>query len=136
MFLKCKKTDDSEGFNIEYFSDCNASQNFDSTKLAEELVGSWKWTQFYSELGGKVNADKEVVISFTSAGIFTVTEEGIIVTQGCWALKTNEYRQTYELDIDASSKYLNGNIFLCNNQLMFYSSYIDAGDFLFERIIE
>src|ERR1700687_1867299 len=81
----CKK-DKPTHFDMKQLSDCSATQNYDSTKLTSKLIGSWKWTEYSGEVSGKQFANKDVKVTFTSAGTFTVIENSVVVTQGKWVL--------------------------------------------------
>jgi hypothetical protein len=132
IFQTCVKKNEFSKLNMKQIWDCNASQNFDSTKLAEKLIGTWKWINFSSEMTGLIEADKDILVSFSSSGTFIVSEKGTIVTQGQWALKIID-STLYGLDLDTPSIYLYGRIILCDNQVLFNNSYVDGGDYLFER---
>ena len=132
----CKKDGESSArIDMKELWDCNAAQNFDSAKLASKLIGAWKWTaQSCYGSGYKTNlADKNVKVTFTSTGTFTVMENSIIVTQGNWKLKIQDVT-IYGLDLDHTSEYLHGRILLCDNRVLFNASYIDGCDNLFVRI--
>jgi hypothetical protein len=129
LFLgSCKK----EKIDAKHFWDCNAVQNFDSTKLAAKLIGSWQWTNQLCYLGKTTKADKNVEVSFTASGTFSVTENLVVITQGNWKLK-NLDSITIGLLLDYSSEYLLGRILLCDNQVLFNASHADACDNLFVR---
>ena len=132
MINSCDKKTTNQ-IDTKQLWDCNASQNFDSTKLANSIIGNWKWTTHSSEIGGTQNADKVVTVTFTADGTFAVSENSIIVTSGNWELKIKD-SNIYGLDLDNPSIYLYGRILLCDNQVLFNSSYIDGSDNLFTRI--
>lgn len=127
----CKKEKPTH-FDMKQLSDCSASQNYDSTKLASKLIGSWKWTEYSGEVSGKQFANKDVKVTFTSVGTFTVTENSMVITQGKWELGIVDWN-SLGLTLDKPSAYLYGRILLCQNQLLFNNSYIDGGDNLFVR---
>jgi len=118
--------------NNQQLWDCNLYQNYDSTKLASKLIGSWKWTAYFGELSGDRKANKDVTVIFTSASTFTVIENSVVVLQGNWKLRIGD-SNIYTLDLDKSSSYLYGLILLCENQVLFSDSYIDGEDNLFVR---
>ena len=130
----CKKGDEnSSEINMQALYKCNDSQNFDSSNLAAKLIGTWKLKKiscFWS--GATSNPDKNVIVTFTNTGTFTVSENSIINTQGNWRLKIVD-SGIHGLDLDTPSIYLYGRILLCENQVVFNDSYIDGCDNLFER---
>ncbi|MCX8020692.1 MAG: hypothetical protein N2747_09390 [Chitinophagaceae bacterium] len=133
LTLSCEK-DKGASIDMKGLWNCNASQNFDSTKLAAKLVGSWKWTTVSCYWSGTTQkANKDVIVTFTSAGTFTVTENGTVTTRGNWKLKIVD-RGILGLDLDNPSTFLYGRILLCDNEVLFNHSYIDGCDNLFKRI--
>lgn len=117
----------------QQIGDCHYAQNDDSTKLTDKLIGNWQWTYHYSELQGTTKADKDVKLTFTASGTFSVTENSIVITDGNWKIKYAE-NNGFKLDLSHSSRYLHGIILLCDNEVLFNSSYVDGNDYLFERI--
>ena len=126
----CKK-DTMVKTDIKKLWDCNASQHFDSAKLADKLIGSWQWTETSSEKSTK-QADKKVIVTFTSAGKFSVTENSTVLTQGNWQLKIED-GDMFGLSVDTASQFLYGRILLCDNHVLFNDSYKDGADNLFTR---
>lgn len=126
----CKK-DPSTFVNAAQLWDCNKTQEFDSTKLANKLIGSWQWSQSSTELGSK-RADKNIKVTFSTTGTFSTTENSNVITQGHWRLKVVD-SNILGLLMDNPSEYLHGRILLCDNQVLFNNSYIDGSDNLFIR---
>jgi len=126
----CKK-DPSTFANAGQLWDCNKAQEFDSTKLADKLIGSWQWTETSSETATK-QADKNIRVTFTSAGKFTVTENSTIITHGNWQMKIVD-SGILGLSMDNPSEFLHGRILLCGNQVLFNNSFRDGADNLFTR---
>lgn len=129
-FPSCTK-DTSVNNDIQRLWDCNASQNFDSTKLAEKLIGSWQWTESSSELATK-KTDKKVVVTFTADRRFYVIENSAIITQGNWRLKIVD-SGILGLSLDTTSQFLYGRILLCKTQVVFNDSYRDGTDNFFVK---
>jgi hypothetical protein len=131
--FSCKK-DKVKEINQHAIWDCHEEQNPDSASFAAKLAGSWKWTTmhcFWSDT--TVKADKEVRVTFTENGNFYVKENNIVITEGNWKLKHAAWGD-WELDTDQYSKYLSGTVLNCDNQLLFYYSYLDGCDYLFKRL--
>src|SRR5688500_14433724 len=114
FLVSCKK----EKIDMKHLWDCNAAQNFDSTKLAAKLIGSWRWTTQSCYWTGKTTkADKNVEVSFTASGTFSVVENSVIITQGNWKL-TMVDSPVMGLDLGHFSDYLYGRILLCDNEVL------------------
>ena len=118
--------------NMKQIWNCNDSQKFDSIKLASKLIGTWKWTSSANELEGTKKADKDVKVTFTSSGTFSISENSTIVTDGNWKLKMKD-SPIHGLVLDKASTYLDGRILLCEDEVLFNDSYIDGTDHLFTR---
>jgi len=121
--------DKEDQIDINQFWNCYSSQNYDSSKLASKLIGSWKLTVSNAALPA---AEKDVIVNLTALGTYTVIENSVIITKGNWKLKITD-GSYYELDLDEPSSYLHGRILLCDNQILFNASYIDGADNLFVR---
>jgi len=132
LAFSCSK-DNREQIATKQLWDCYKSQNFDSTKLADKLSGTWKWTKYYAEIPGTNKATKDVILNLTKAGKFTVTENTVLITQGNWNLRVAAY-DNYQLELSTPSTYLYGIIVLCGDQVLFNNSYIDGSDNLFVRM--
>ena len=130
--FSCSK-DKLDQIDTKQLWDCYKSQNYDSTKLASELLGTWKWTAYYSEIPGTNKANKDVFLNLSKTGTFTVTENSVVITQGNWNLRIADINN-YELELNKPSTYLYGRIVLCENQVLFNNSYIDGSDNLFIKM--
>lgn len=127
----CSK-DKLDQIDTKQLWDCYKSQNYDSTKLASNLIGTWKWTEYYAEIPRTNKANKDVFLNLTKTGTYTVTENSVVITQGNWNLRVVDF-DNYELELNKPSTYLYGRIVLCENQVLFNNSYIDGSDNLFVR---
>ena len=145
LFLadSCKKENDASNgnglflFDKKQFYDCSASQNIDSTILSNQLIGSWKWTYFLNEKGsdGKAingKANKDVKVTFTNTGTFSISENSTVITQGNWNVFF-ENNNGYKLNLSVPSSYLFGSILLGENQVMFNDSYVDGSDYVYTK---
>ena len=145
LFLadSCKKENDASNgnglflFDKKQFYDCSASQNIDSTILSNQLIGTWKWTYFLNEKGsdGKAisgKANKDVKVTFSDAGTFSVSENSAVITQGNWNV-IFEDNNGFKLNLSTPSSYLFGSILHCSNQIFFNGSYLDAPDYVFTK---
>jgi len=132
LTFSCSK-DKLDQIDTKQLWDCYKSQNYDSTKLASELLGTWKWTAYHVEVPGTNKANKDVFLNLTKTGTFTVTENSVVITQGNWNLRIVDINN-YELELNNPSTYLYGRIVLCENQVLFNNSYIDGSDNLFIKM--
>jgi hypothetical protein len=123
----------ADQINTKQLMDCYTAQNYDSTRLASQLIGNWKWIESYAYAIGSVQADKAVFLNLTQGGTYTVTVNSVISSQGHWGLQIVD-GNGFGLVTTQSINYLQGRILLCGNQLLFNNSYIDGADNLFARI--
>jgi hypothetical protein len=132
LLISCSK-DIQLIINQKPLWDCTEQRYNDSAKVAKDLIGTWKWTAYWNEIEGNQKANKDVRLTFSPSGTFAVTENSSITTKGNWYLK-KEDGSKLGLAMDTACSYLYGRILLCDNEVLFNSSYIDGSDYLFERI--
>ncbi len=126
--------------NVAKFQDCYISHLHDSATVANKLIGTWDWQeQTCMNSGSVISQNKVVKATFNSSGQFVVIENSNVITLGNWKLKMfgNNFfgvdSTAFELDINQPSGYLNGIIFICDNQLLLCSSYVDGCNTLFKK---
>lgn len=130
IFLSCKKNTT----NSESFFNCGY-QILDSSVLVNKLYGNWKWIKTRSGMDGKIrDADAQRILTFRTDSTFSYIEGATILAQGKWSLKLDPGTSYWNLNKEPASYYLVGSVFICNNQLELFYSYLDAEDILFERI--
>ena len=129
----CKKDEPQPGNPIADIIECNATQNLDSTAISAKLIGSWTWKkQSLPHSDQFKDADKNIQATFSADSTFSVKENSDVIVQGTWkliyysanhyALQTNEYNQ-----------YIGGEVYFCDNQLLFSQTPFDGLDNLFEK---
>lgn len=121
--------------NWAKYNDCDKNLNADTTAMANKLVGKWLLKAYFCfwTPGGTHYPETRVVAEFTSDRKFTVTENGSVISQGKWCFGLNYYKHWY-LANDGQCTYFVGLIEICDNHLVFWDSYRDGCDNLFERI--
>lgn len=135
LINSCKK-ENAPDVNWQGIQRCNDALNLDSTGVANRLIGQWQLKSWYCGMcsdPGTHQPDKTVVITFTSAGQYTVTENSTVESQGNWDIGrvgTNNWG----LQSISSSRYLAGYILFCDKQVMFTNGYLDGTDNLFFRL--
>jgi hypothetical protein len=133
LFLfSCSK--DSEP-DQQKFWDCHTSQNFDSTAIANRLLGTWNLSSQMcgpGAAGGPVVLRIAVKSTFNTDGSFSVVDHSSTLTQGNWKLKIVDANM-WGLDLSVQSNYLYGRILFCENKVLFNDSYRDGCDTKFEK---
>jgi hypothetical protein len=132
-----KKTSE---INIPKFQDCYTTHLHDSATVANKLIGTWDWQeQSCMNNSSVISPGKVVKATFNSSGQFVVIENSNVLTLGNWTLKMfgNNFfgvdSTAFEFDINQSSGYLNGIIFICDNQLLLCNSYADGCNTLYKK---
>lgn len=122
------------GFDIAAIRNCHMEQNQYPSQITSGLEGTWVWTSntCYWTGDSTFTPDKHVVVTFSDAGIYKVFEDSKIESEGNWKLSQVD-KDIWSLNTERPSKYLNGYIWLCENELVFFNSYIDGCDYYFVR---
>ncbi|HYG52255.1 MAG TPA: hypothetical protein VD905_15195 [Flavobacteriales bacterium] len=140
IMYSCKKDkavpETSRGVDINAFYECNTAQQLDTAEMANKLLGKWKL--ILSACGecndpGWYEPVKTVFVTFTSPNEFSVEENSTVISSGHWNLcmiDTNKW----VLCSSSSLNYIAGYILFCDNRVLFYNSYIDGIDNLFEKL--
>ncbi len=140
-FTSCKKekadqmgTTPTIGFNLGAIMDCHKEQNQYPSQITAGLEGTWVWTSntCYWTGDSTFTPDKHVVVTFTDAGVYKVFEDSKIESEGTWKL-SQAGPDTWSIITEKPSAYLNGYVYLCKNEVVFFSSYIDGCDYYFVR---
>lgn len=119
--------------DINSYYDCNKKQNLDSGATAAKLLGSWKWSKRDCLDNQQSSpANQFVTVEFRADSTFRVRVDTSTVTAGVWKLALAE-TGIYRLELSKPSVFLAGRILLCNEEVLFNASYIDACDHLFKR---
>lgn len=133
LAISCGKNDQLD-LDAKSIWKCYFNQNYDSAKLARDLIGTWKLNlQACYETGKTIETQNDVQVAFTSPTEFSVTEDGIILAQGTWKLK-NYDGELMGLELSQTSTYTHGRILICDNQLLLENSFVDGCDNKFQRI--
>lgn len=140
-FTSCKKNKADQlggtptiAFDVAAIMNCHKENNQYPSQITSGLEGTWVWTSntCYWTGDSTFTPDKHVVVTFSDAGIYKVFEDSKIESEGTWKLSQVD-NDIWSLDTEKPSKYLNGYIWLCKNEVVFFSSYLDGCDYYFVR---
>lgn len=122
------------GFNIQEIKDCHSKNNQYPSQIISKLEGTWAWLSYtcYWSADSTFTANKHVVATFSDAGVYRVYENSKIESEGTWKLSQVD-NNIWSIITEKPSEYLNGYIWLCNNEVIFQNSFLDGCDYYFVR---
>ena len=126
--FSCKKKEAEKPYNLNTIIDCSLAQYPDSLSILQKLQGSWTLKKHGVPIA---NTNKNITLTFDSDSTFSVIENSNIIQQGTF--KLINYHTYYLLATETYFPYLGGDIFFCDNELLFYRSSSDGDDNLFEK---
>lgn len=124
----------STGFDIGRIRDCHNEENRYPSQITSGLLGTWLWVSNSCFWTGDTTftANKHVLVTFSDAGMYKVFEDGVIESEGTWKLAQSG-NNIWSISTSKHSQYLNGYVWLCKDEVVFFSSYIDGCDYYFVR---
>lgn len=125
-----------EPITTQDIQNCHYESNPQQSQITDQLVGEWLWMKrdcpFTPDGSNPTNATKQVIVKFTDAGGYTVTESTKVIAQGTWSLSSLSNTE-WVLELTNPSEYTYGVVYICENQLLLMDSYRDGCDHLYER---
>lgn len=124
----------SPDFDLGHIMTCHKEQNRYPSQIISGLEGTWLWvsnTCFWSG-DSTFTADRHVVVTFSDAGMYKVFEDSKVESEGTWKL-SQAGDDVWSISTTKQSRYLHGYVWLCEDELVFFSSYIDGCDYYFTR---
>ena len=133
--VACEEASLNKEYNIVDFSSDHASQVWDSTSTANQLLGSWQWV--YSEccveghLGGEDKTDEEFIVRIDHMTI-QVYQKKELVKSTDWFLEIEDGGY-YGINAQLYIPQIRGRILFSGNRILFQNSYLDGADNYFVR---
>lgn len=112
---------------------CHRAGNPYPSQITNNILGTWQWEKSFNPWTQETTlASRHVLIHFNDAATYEITENGITVAQGVWSL---EQLSGSEWTLKLSQKYAHtqGVVYLCNEELILASSFLDGPDNYFVR---
>lgn len=130
IFNSCqkKKTIDK---NLGRIWQCSKTNAPDSVSVAAQLTGAWKWVEMSSEKCTK-KANQTVLLMFDKNGTYQISEDAKATITGTWTLRPSD-DHVFSLTISTPSFFCQGQVLICDDELLFYGSDKDGSDQLFIR---
>lgn len=118
---------------IDAIQNCHAASNQYPSQITNNILGNWQWEKSFNPWTQKTTlASKHVLVHINDASTYHITENGITVSQGIWSLGKISETQ-WELKLTQNYTHTQGIIYLCNDELVLSSSYLDGNDNYFVK---
>jgi len=112
---------------------CHSS--VDSSALKEKMIGTWDWQYiqcfWYPFMANTCDYEDHTLV-FETDNMASVWNRRLKVETGSWQLNRISDK-LYSIDSDLREIPVDGFIFLCDDQLLFYNSPVDGCDVLFRK---
>ena len=115
---------------------CHNEVAWDSIKIADKLVGQWRW--LYITAGGSkpnfVDSTQNLglVVDFKKNGVLNVLKNDTLIQTATWKVKKN-FDIYFDVQTEPQIFELNGVILFCSEYVVFNESHKDAYDNYFKR---
>lgn len=133
LFLPACQEDVVLPYSIEGAYNCYQDQSWTATSVDAALVGEWDRV-YYSCYSGEMDeiAIGELRLVLTDDHQLEIYENGLLERTDSWEVipRGNE---NFELKTSQILPWLNGDIVICEDLLVFFESYIDGCDNYFEK---
>ena len=134
--LSCKKQELKSDLEIRW-ENCREEWSEEATQ--QKLIGRWKMVAVgcaYCERPGIGFTTENVELQFSADGVVSTFVESVAVKTSNFRLKESYNSNFFSLETIPAGQntYTWGVIEFCKNGLVFKSSYVDSGDFYFERM--
>lgn len=115
------------------FSPATGRDN-DVSIIGGMLTGEWQLCLLFCFWGGDFyNPIEDVRVQFTGEGEYIITV-GSLTEHGQWEV-TESIQKSFRLQHTPRNHYFHGNIFVCDDLLLFHNSGVDGCDHYFARIL-
>ena len=120
--------------DINRIRNCHLEGNRYPSQINANIEGTWVWVSNACYWTGKetYSADKHVVVTFNDGSLYKIFEDGRLIAEGTWTLSQSG-DDSWSFITSGTTTYLHGNVWLCNNEIVFNSSYIDGCDYYFVK---
>jgi hypothetical protein len=104
----------------------------DSSTLQTKIIGSWNlMAKRCPQIGRNFQNMQGVKLTLLPNGSYTLEEYDRVADNGQWKL-TQVDNGNWGLQLSIPNQYMHGKLVVCNNRLMFFDSYRDGCDHVFE----
>ncbi|MCB0630687.1 MAG: hypothetical protein R2824_07570 [Saprospiraceae bacterium] len=134
LFSTCQQ-DEILPYSIEGAYNCFQESNWTTDSVDAALLGSWEWV-YYSCYSGEMEETEagELLLKFYSDHQLEIYRNGLLDRVDTWKV-IERGSENFELETDLIHPWLNGDIVICDELLVFFNSYIDGCDNFFEKVL-
>lgn len=142
IFLSCDKTVDIP-YSLSDLKNCYKQQSYNDQSLKSKLIGRWAWK--FVQCGGceefhSDSEEKDLEVAFNQDNLIEIYRHENLIYEGEWLLEPSPEEGYYRMIINPSFTInlhvgLYGDIIVCEDDLLFYISYVDGYDNYFKRIV-
>jgi hypothetical protein len=120
-------------YSIEGAYNCYLDQSWTATSVDAALIGEWDRV-YYSCYSGEMEetAKGELQLILTDDHQLEIYQNGLLERTDTWEVIPRG-SENFELKTSQIHPWLNGDIVICEELLVFFESYIDGCDNYFER---
>lgn len=120
--------DELIGYQLDEYYECYEDDNWSVLAIRDALEGEWA-LDYVDCFNGSINSRESegITIRFNDDSRVIVRDNGNEIEQASWQV-FNVFGDYYELETEPFLDYTFGIILICNNQLVFNGSFIDACD--------
>lgn len=112
---------------------CHDEENPYDSQIRAKLEGEWLWVKKACYSSGETTlANRQVILKFTDASVYRITESSRTVAEGTWTLEKTPGGM-WQLKAEQPSEYIFGYLLICGDQLLFNGSVLDGCDYLYKR---
>jgi hypothetical protein len=113
---------------------CHNGKEWDEIKIGDALIGEWEWEYvrcFWNPENAETIKSGELTVEFKTDKTLNVIENGQIIQTSNWNITFRP--NVYEISVEPVVTQLSGNIYFCDNRVLFFESFRDLCDNYFKR---
>lgn len=133
LALPACQEDEILPYSIEGAYNCYQSDTWTTSTVEAALIGEWDRV-YYSCYSGEMEEISigELLLVLTDKHELEIYQNGLLERTDSWEVVPRG-SENFELKTDLSHPWLNGDIVVCEDLLVFFESYIDGCDNFFEK---
>ena len=132
LFCACQK-EETPDFETKTFLDCHEEQAWDSTKVANHLIGEWEWQSikcFWQAENDTLH--QGLRIRFQENGKLVMEENEMFAQEASWQIVEGQCSE-FALEMNPIIDQAFGGILFCGGYVLFHDSCLDGCDNYFRK---